>query len=261
MISRRNGPAAEWGILVGMPRVDGLEDDPPPLRCKALRRACGRLVHLKFRLRHRHRHRRLVVEQVVGRPLIVLPDVLNPKLFRTGEFLAEQLSPAVVGRATRVLDLGTGSGIGAITAARWSQAVTATDISDAAARCVRINALLHDVVDRIDVFVGDLFAPVAGRRFDLVLFNPPYLPGWPRDAFDRAFRGGDVIERFLAALPDHLAPAGRALVLLSSDADIRFFLAHARASRLAVRLVARRDLIFEVVYVFSLSDAGSPTGS
>ena len=66
---------------------------------------------------------------------------------------------------------------------------------------------------------GDLFAPVQGERFDLVLFNPPFLPGQPRDQFERALWSTDVLERFGAGLREHLAEDGAALVVLSSLAE------------------------------------------
>jgi methylase of polypeptide subunit release factors len=140
-------------------------------------------------------------------------------------------------------------------AARWSHAVTAVDINEAAVRCARVNALVHRVEDRVEALCGDLFAPVAGRTFDLVLFNPPFLPGTPGDGFDRAFRAGDVLERFASALPGHLAPGGRALVVISSDAGIAGFLALARASGLDAELISTRDLINEVLYVYRLRAA------
>ena len=79
-----------------------------------------------------------------------------------------------------MLDLGTGSGVGAVFAAQWAGQVVAVDVNPAAVRCARINVLLHGVEDRVDVLQGDLFEPVAGERFDVILFNPPYFPGQPR---------------------------------------------------------------------------------
>ena len=65
-----------------------------------------------------------------------------------------------------ILDLGTGSGIGALFAARAGCLVTAVDINPEAVRCARINALMNRLEERVQVLEGDLFAPVAGRRSD-----------------------------------------------------------------------------------------------
>ena len=108
----------------------------------------------------------------------------------------------VAHRDAEVLDMGTGSGVCAVIAARHARRVVAVDINAAAVRCARINALLNHVEQKIEVRHGDLFAPCAGERFDLILFNPPFLRGPPRDDRDRAWRSTDVAERFAAGLGD-----------------------------------------------------------
>ena len=119
---------------------------------------------------------RLVLEQIDGLELVVLPDVFNPAVFRTSPLLAEAIAANVVS-GLRVLDVGTGSGVAAIRAAACGAQVTAVDINPEAVRCARINALLNHVDDRIDVRHGDLFAPVGGERFDVVVCNPPFFRG------------------------------------------------------------------------------------
>ena len=97
--------------------------------------------------------------------------------------------------------------------------MVAVDVSPAAVRCARLNALANDLEDRIDVRQGDLFGPLAGERFDLVLFNPPFLLGAPKDHRDAAWRSNDAARRFAAGLGEHLTTGGAALVLLSSFGD------------------------------------------
>ena len=110
-------------------------------------------------------------------PLLVLPDVFNPTLFHTSEALVAQLDADRIRPDMTVLDMGTGSGIAAIAVARRGARVVAVDISAEAVRCARINVLLNRVDDRVEVRRGDLFEPVHGERFDLVLFNPPFYAG------------------------------------------------------------------------------------
>ena len=216
------------------------------------------LARLYLKLRHQvfgRRYRRLVLERVGDAPFLVLPEVFNPVLFRTGPFLAEtaaRLAPAQ-GPGRLALDMGTGSGVGAVFAARTGYRVLAVDINPEAVRCARINALLNRLEAHIEVRHGDLFAPAAGERFDLVLFNPPFYRGTPRDALDHAWRGVDVYERFAAGLPAALAPGGRALLVLSTDGDAAGMLAALEAQRLSHRAVARRDLGNEVLTVHDVT--------
>jgi release factor glutamine methyltransferase len=216
-----------------------------------------RLLRLRYRLTQRHRYGQLVLEHVNGRPLLVLPQVFNPALFHSGAFLAGLLDARLIPPGAAVLDMGTGSGVGALAAARLARRVVAVDINPHAVRCARINALLQDVDERMDVRQGDLFAPVAGERFDVVLFNPPFFHGAPRDALDHAWRGLDVVERFAAQLPQYVTPTGCGLVVLSSDGDTPAFLDAFRANHLQVAIVARRKLINETLTVYRLSALGS----
>ena len=195
------------------------------------------------------------LETVLGTRIIVLPGVFNGVRLRTGEFLVATLDRSMCPPGGRALDMGTGSGIGAIFAARYAAHVVATDINPEAVRCARLNVLAQHLEDRIETRTGDLFEPVGGERFDLVLFNPPFYRGEPRHAPDQAWRSPDAFDRFLAELPAHLTPGGRALVVLSSDGEIGAALAS--APHLAVRVVRERNLVNETLTVYELRAAGS----
>jgi SAM-dependent methyltransferase len=97
-----------------------------------MRLAMRHLLQVRYRLFQTHRHNRRVMEDVAGRRLIVLPGVFNPKLFRTGEFLARVLTVEPLWPEMRVLDMGTGSGVGAVFAALAGAQVTAVDVNPAA---------------------------------------------------------------------------------------------------------------------------------
>lgn len=214
-------------------------------------------LRVRFRLFQRRRHDALVLEEVAGLPVLVLPQVFNPKLFWTGEFLARLLDERLVPPGAAVLDLGTGTGIGALAAARWAGRVVAVDINPAAERCARINVLLNRVDDRVEVRGGDLFDPVEGERFDVILFNPPYYPGVPRNRLDQAFRGGEVAQRFARGMAAHLRPGGYALVLLSSLGDAAGFLAELRAAGFSVDPEAEQRRIGEVLTVYRVGAGGA----
>ncbi len=160
--------------------------------------------------------RRGAVVQVEGAWFVVPPGVFDPVRFRSGALLARVVG-AEVRPGQRVLDLGCGAGAAGVTAAKRGASVIATDVNAAAVGAARGNAWLAGV--SVDAREGDLFVPVIGERFDLVLFNPPFFDDAPPppglDA--RAWRGVGVFERFVAGLRDHLAPGGAALVVASTD--------------------------------------------
>lgn len=217
-------------------------------------------VKLWLTLRHQifgQRYRRLAIEHVDDVPLIILPDVFNPVLFRTGEFLARAVeSSSLLGKnghqTPLVLDLGCGSGIGSVFAARRGARVIAVDVNPEAIRCVRLNAILNCVDDKIEPRYGDLFGPVQGERFDLVLFNPPFYRGLPRDHLDQAWRGEDVFERFASCLEHHLALQGQALIVLSTDGEGSSLLNELEANSFVARPIACRDFGNEVITVYQV---------
>jgi release factor glutamine methyltransferase len=144
--------------------------------------------------------------------------------------------------------MGTGSGICALFAARHARRVVGIDVNPAAVRCARINALMNDLETGIDLREGDLFEPVVGERFDVVLFNPPFLLGAPKDHREAAWRSTDIAERFAAGLASHLKPGGAALLLLSTfgPACARFE-SELRRRRFGLEVFARKRFVNETV--------------
>ncbi len=118
----------------------------------------------------------------------------------------------------RVLDVGTGSGILGLFCAMRGGLVTATDVDEASLKSAERAAQklgLH-----VELILSDLFSRIKSK-FDLVLFNPPYLPSLT--FLDRAVDGGlggtRVLRDFLQELPLHLERGGLALLLVSTLND------------------------------------------
>ncbi len=206
---------------------------------------------LRFHLWQRRRFNKLVLEHVAGRPFLILPQVFNPTLFLTSKFMVSAFNEQLVPLGSRMLDMGTGSGIGAIFAAQRASQVVAVDVNPAAVRCAHINVLLNQAEDRVQVIESDLFAALPLQTFDVILFNPPFLIGEPTTLLDKAFWATDVIERFALTAADYLAINGRILLLLSSLANEPEILAHFPHFQIAI--AARQNLNSEVVTLYQLS--------
>lgn len=217
----------------------------------------GKAMALGYRLIGKHRYDEFRLEWILGKPFIVIPSVFNPKVPRTGEFFASQIDRVLTSAHTEILDMGTGSGVCAIFAAGYGRRVVAVNINPAAVRCARANALLNHAEGRIDVRQGDLFAPLAGQRFDVILFNPPFIRGTPRDDRDRAWRSEDVAERFAAGMRDHLKTDGFALVLLSSFGDSSCFLREFCRPGFQVSVFAERRFVNETLAIYKIQINGS----
>jgi HemK-related putative methylase len=228
-------------------------------RPSKLGRLLGKLLGLAHRALGTRDYDRLQIVRVCDLAVVVLPSVANPKLLRTGAFFASCIDAGLVAADAEILDLGTGSGVCALAAARHARRVVAVDINPAAIRCAAVNTLLNKLDTRIELRHGDLFAPVAGEQFDLVLFNPPFLLGPPKDARDAAWRSNDLPQRFAAELADHLKPGGAALVLLSSfgDACPRYE-AELLARGFRLEAVSRRRYINETVTLLRATRAERP---
>ncbi len=146
-----------------------------------------------------------------------------------------------------VLDVCTGSGALAVAAARGgARRVTAVDASRRAVLTARLNARLNGA--RIAARRGDLFAPVAGERFDLIVSNPPYVPSaseeLPQRGLERAWEAGldgrAVLDRICAEAPARLERGGTLLVVHSTVCGEGATIDRLAQAGLEASVVARR---------------------
>jgi release factor glutamine methyltransferase len=160
--------------------------------------------------------------------------------------LVDAVRRATLDPRASALDLCAGSGAVAVAIAlRGVRSVTAVDTQRRATWTVRLNARANGV--RIKALQGELFEPVAGRRFDLITANPPYVPAPPDIAPRRGDHswnaGGDgraVIDRIIEQLPDHLTPGGSVLLVQSSVTGTRQTLDRLADAGLEPTIVERR---------------------
>ena len=134
--------------------------------------------------------------------------------------LAENLE---IENGKSVLEIGTGSGIVAMYASKLTDKVTATDINFDAITLAESNFKANNI-DNIELLFGNLFEPVKNRKFDVILFNTPYLPTEEGEviddtinyAFDGGLNGRKVIDLFLNEVKNHLNDGGIVQLIQSS---------------------------------------------
>lgn len=174
-----------------------------------------------------------------GLEFIVTKDVLIPR-FDTETLLEEAVRQAP--RARTVLDIGTGSGCIAVALAHRlpHAALTAVDLSPDALSIARRNAEQNSA--QVEFLLGSFFQPVAGRRFDLIVSNPPYITTAdlatlqsevrdfePRLALDGGTDGLNAYRVLAAEAPRYLEPNGWLLLEIGAgqDKDVAGLLADA----------------------------------
>lgn len=227
----------------------------PADRYGPLRRMFRKAVHwasYNFILRSR-RTRRL---QIGDLQLNVLPSVFHPGIFVTSRMFADFVRTLDL-RGKAVAEIGTGSGILALCAARsGARSVLALDINPAAAAAAQENARLNGLDTIVSARVSDLMSAVAANElFDVLISSPPSFAGEPRDMADRAWHAGpgyrDLHPLFRQAAA-HLAPGGVMYLLLSSDTNIPLFKSLANDAGFSWHEVTQRSIIVESFIIYRL---------
>ena len=187
-----------------------------------------------------------------GLVFYVFPEVYEPS---DDSFLLERhldLRPE-----QKVLDMGTGCGLLGLLAASRGARVTAVDVNPFAVECSKLNARINGLSEKFEARVGNLFQELDGERFDLIIFNPPYLPeekgertgGWLEKAWQGGLSGNEVVEKFLKDVREHVRPGGRVIMVLSSLSNPEKTIASLKAQGFDVTILAKEKLDFEELIV------------
>jgi len=173
----------------------------------------------------------------------------------------ELLAQVVLNRVApnlSVLEIGCGSGAISILLAKKGCHVTATDINPIAVEMARKNAEMNHV--KINFYVGDLFAGLR-KTFDVVIFNPPYLPEDDYDFLINKYyrlaliggkKGNEVIIGFLRGLPNHLKPGGVSYLVLSTLSDIDEIFRYMESLNFSYEIIASKSFFFEEIFVVEI---------
>lgn len=182
----------------------------------------------------------------------------HPKVYEPAEdtfLLAENLD---IKRRDEVLEIGTGTGLITIIAAQNSRKVVATDINEYAIKCALKNTITNRTYN-VELREGNLFEPVAGEKFDLILFNTPYLPTDEDEklgdelnaAFDGGLEGRETIDQFIEQVKDHLKEEGRVQLVQSSLSNNEKTISKLEELGFEAEITAREKCFFEEIVVIT----------
>ena len=187
---------------------------------------------------------------------------VHEKVYPPGEdtfLVIDNIGPNIAGR---FLEIGVGTGIISIYAAKMGARVTGTDINPSAVSNARVNAAKNKVC--ADFHTSDLFSGISGR-FRTIVFNPPYLsPGengtddsflapWEKQALLGGRSGIETSVRFLEQCPDHLEKNGVIYLVASSVGDVKQLLDRFQ-DRFVFLDIARRDYHGERLTLFLIKE-------
>ncbi|MEM4272524.1 MAG: methyltransferase [Candidatus Bilamarchaeaceae archaeon] len=163
-----------------------------------------------------------------------------------------------------VLELGTGCGIASLVNASRNPEnyVLGVDINPYAVRNSEYNARQNRITNA-GFARSNLFSHIPKLRFDGILFNPPYLPSNDefkeehhlRLALDGGKDGREVIDRFISALPSHLLPGGKALMVQSSINGLSQTICLAQENGLSVEIVEEQPFFFEKLHLLEFRNS------
>jgi len=194
--------------------------------------------------------------RAAGFRLTVRPTVFHPRFFISSERFAGFIDSLDL-KGKRVIDVGTGTGILALAAARAGAAnVVAADINPNAARNAAENARANGLGERVAGVCSNLLSALAPRPlFDVILSSPPKHAGEPRNLADRGWKAGPAY-RDVSALFDQarerLKPGGRLYVMVSSDSDLDLFGKLIDKAGFRARLAREYSIFIESLIIYEL---------
>lgn len=186
---------------------------------------------------------------------------ITPSVYEPSEdsFLLAEAALSQIKDSENILEIGCGSGIiSAVIKANTKAKIVGIDINPYAAACTKENG--------VEAIIGDLLSCVKGK-FDMILFNPPYLPeltgkeeitkDWIKVAIDGGYDGRRIINRFLDDVGTHLVENGRILMLISSLTGIEEVKSRMKSLNYIVEEKAHERFMFEQLTVIAAKKSQS----
>jgi len=187
-----------------------------------------------------------------GMTLTVPQSVFHPGFFFSTRYLLRKLVSLPLNRK-KFLELGAGSGLISIEAARQGAIVTATDINPASVECIRLNSLHNQQAIRI--VEADLFEGLEPEAFDVVAINPPYYKKHPLTAADLAWycgERGEYFDRLFKGLRPFMHQHSEVLMVLCEGCDLSMIKAMAASQGFTMSCLQEKTHMLEKNFIFKI---------
>jgi len=180
-----------------------------------------------------------------GTTVTVFPGVFHPGLFYSTKFLLDLLVEQQLADKS-LLELGCGTGLISITAAKSRANVTASDLSLRAIENIKVNAQRNQVI--INIIHSDLFENIEKRTFDWIVINPPYYARDPENEAALAWHCGenfDYFQKLFVSLKDHMHTSTEVIMILTKGSEVDKISAIGNKSGFQFELIREKDVLFD----------------
>jgi len=184
--------------------------------------------------------------------LEISPQVFHPGFFTSTQLLLQYIRRFPL-RNKLVLELGAGSGLIAMQAAREGALVTATDINPVAIEYLHSNSLQNNIL--LEIIHSDLFAGIPCRSFDIIAINPPYYKKDPLAPGDYAWfcgEKGEYFTRLFNQLPGYMHENTQVLMVLCDGCDIRMIEGAAARNGCMLQLMMTKQNMLEKNFIYKI---------
>ena len=182
----------------------------------------------------------------------VHPDVFPPQLTFSTKILLDFVANLDL-KNKSFLELGCGSGIISLLAAKNGSYVTASDVNQIALDYLETNALKNNL--KLKTINSDLFQNLENQSFDYIIINPPYYPKAPKNFKEHAWFCGknfEYFEKLFVQLPNYLSSETNCYMILSQDCEIEKIKAIALKNTIAFELVLEKKKLVETNFIFRI---------
>jgi len=184
--------------------------------------------------------------------LEIPPQVFHPGFFFSTRLLLRYIS-ALSLQEQRFLELGAGSGLISVYAAKNGATVTATDINPVAIECLRRNCDQNKV--KSEIILSDLFASIPEQSFDIIAINPPFYKKQPQALADHAWycgENGEYFEQLFTKLGKYIHQNSIVLMVLSEECDIKMINEIASRHDFYMQKKITKKSAWEYLYIYQI---------